>query len=82
MRLIVRYALVVAAVGCSLGKSARANPIEFLDRIVGFAEEAFEDTLEQTGATPNGPPPFRVGLMLPKSGSAAKPPRASPVAGK
>ena len=68
MRLNVHYALIIAAVACMPAVSARANPIEFLDRIVGFAEEAFEDTLEQAGATANTPPPFRVGLMLPKSG--------------
>ena len=68
MRQNVHYALIVAAVACLPTVSARANPIEFLDRIIGFAEETVEDTLEQTGATPNGPPPFRVGLMLPKSG--------------
>lgn len=68
MRLNVHYALIIAAVACLPAVPARANPIEFLDRIIGFAEETFEDTLAPTGAGPQGPPPFRVGLMLPKAG--------------
>jgi branched-chain amino acid transport system substrate-binding protein len=68
MRRYVHPALIIALAASLPAASARANPIEFLDRIMGFAEEAFEDTVERTGVVPDGPPPFRVGLMLPRSG--------------
>lgn len=72
MHRYTQYALITALIAAAPAMPARANPVEFLDRIVTFAEEALSEALPQslleTGADSNGPPPFRVGLMLPKSG--------------
>lgn len=72
MRLHAHYALIAALIAAAPVSTARANPVEFLDRIVTFAEDALSETLPQSlldvGADPDAPPPFRVGLMLPKSG--------------
>lgn len=72
MRRHAHYALIVTVLAAAPALPARANPVEFLDRIVTFAEDALNETLPQsllqTSSDPNGPPPFRVGLMLPKSG--------------
>ncbi len=72
MRLYAQYALI-AVVIAPLAATApavpvRAGPIEFLDRLTDFAEETLEKTLDQASGTPDGPPPFRIGLMLPRSG--------------
>ena len=63
MRRYVRLVPVIALMAAAPGP-ADANAMEFLDRIVGFAGDA----LKATERPPDGPPPFRVGLMLPKSG--------------
>jgi ABC-type branched-subunit amino acid transport system substrate-binding protein len=72
MRRYTQYALSTALIAAAPAMPARANPVEFLDRIVTCAEEALSEALPQslleTGTDSNGPPPFRVGLMLPKSG--------------
>jgi branched-chain amino acid transport system substrate-binding protein len=72
MHRYTHYALIATLIAAAPAMPARANPVEFLDRIVTFAEEALTEALPQslleTGTDPNGPPPFRVGLMLPKSG--------------
>ena len=54
MRLNVWNTLIVVAVIRLTAVPTRANPIEFLDRIVGFAEETFENTFERTGRRPKG----------------------------
>ncbi|MDE0794082.1 MAG: ABC transporter substrate-binding protein [Alphaproteobacteria bacterium] len=72
MHRYTQYALITALIAAAPAMPARANPVEFLHRIVTFAEEALSEALPQslleTGADSNGPPPFRVGLMLPKFG--------------
>ncbi|MFT7571344.1 MAG: branched-chain amino acid transport system substrate-binding protein [Paracoccaceae bacterium] len=72
MRRHTYYALIAALIAAAPAVPAHANPVEFLDRIVTFAERTLSETLPrsflETGADPKGPPPFRVGLMLPKSG--------------
>lgn len=64
MRHFVPFAVIAAVATAAPILSVRANPMEFLDRILDFAEE----TLEETTGDPNAVPPFRVGLLLPKSG--------------
>lgn len=64
MRRYIHFVLIAAIAAATPALSARANPMEFLDRILEFAE----DTLDQKTRDPNAPPPFRVGLLLPKSG--------------
>lgn len=72
MRLHVHHALIAALIAplaaAAPAAPAHANPIEFLDRIVSFAEDTVETTIWQATGAPEGPPPFRIGLMLPKSG--------------
>ncbi|MGB0629285.1 MAG: ABC transporter substrate-binding protein [Alphaproteobacteria bacterium] len=63
MRRYVRLIPFVALLAATPG-AANANAMEIFDRVVGFAE----DTFKATQRAPDGPPPFRVGLMLPKSG--------------
>ena len=55
---------MIPAIALATVAPGPANALEFLDRIVGFAE----DTFDQARRPPDGPPPFRVGLMLPTSG--------------
>ena len=57
----VRLIPVIALFAAPLGP---AHALEILDRVVGFAEDAFKATQR----APDGPPPLRVGLMLPQSG--------------
>lgn len=64
MRPYVPIALIMALLASAPQDGARANPMEFLDRVLDFAEE----TLGEQARDPNAPPPFRVGLLLPKSG--------------
>lgn len=64
MRRHFHFTLILAAAS-AIAFPATANAIEFLDRIVEFTEDA----LKQAQRNPDGPPPFRVGLMLPKSGA-------------
>lgn len=72
MRRHTRYALIAALIAAIPVIPTRANAVEFLDRIVTFAEDTLNKTLPPSfrdiGADPNGPPPFYVALMLPKSG--------------
>ena len=76
MRRHAQYVLIAALTAAAPAIPARAGPVEFLDRIVTFAGETLNGTLNETlsgsflktGADPDGPPPFRVALMLPKSG--------------
>jgi len=63
MRRYVRLAAFVALLVAFPGV-ANANALEFLDRLIQDAENAFKTVQRK----PGGPPPFRVGLMLPKSG--------------
>ncbi len=63
MRRYVRLAAFVALLAAFPGV-ANANALEFLDRLIQDAENAFKTVQRK----PGGPPPFRVGLMLPKSG--------------
>lgn len=64
MRRFVPFVLLSAVAVSAPTATAYANPMEFLDRILDFAE----DTLDEQTRDPNAPPPFRVGLLLPKSG--------------
>lgn len=64
MRRYARFALIAAIAAAAPVTPARANPMEFLDRVIDFAE----DTFDQKTRDPNAPAPFRVGLLLPKSG--------------
>jgi hypothetical protein len=59
------YFMLILAAASVIAVPAPASAIEFLDRIVKFTEDA----VKQTRRNPDGPPPFRVGLMLPKSGA-------------
>jgi len=76
MRRHAQHILIAVLIAAAPAIPARAGPAEFLDRIVTFAGKTlngtFKDTLSgsflKTGADPDGPPPFRVALMLPKSG--------------
>lgn len=72
MRCRKHLVLIATLIGATPMLPARANPVEFLDRVVTFAEDALNETLPRSlldsAADPDGPPPFRVGLMLPKSG--------------
>ena len=59
------YFMLILAAASVIAVPAPASAIEFLDRIVKFTEDA----VKQTRRNPDGPPPFRVGLMLSKSGA-------------
>ena len=72
MRRHVQYALIAVLIAPLAATApavpARAGPIEFLDRLADFAEETLEQTIDEASGAPDGPPPFRIGLMLPRSG--------------
>lgn len=59
-----RYVRLIPAIALFVAPLGPAQAFEILDRVVGFAEDA----LKATQRPPDGPPPFRVGLMLPRSG--------------
>ena len=59
-----RYVRFIPAIALFAALPGPAQAFEILDRVVGFAEDA----LKATQRAPDGPPPFRVGLMLPQSG--------------
>ena len=58
------YVRLIPVIALFAAPSGPANALEILDRVVGFAEDAFEATQR----APDGPPPLRVGFMLPQSG--------------
>ena len=72
MRRHAQYILIAALIAAVPVIPVRANPVEFLDRIVTFTADtlngSFSGSLRKTRIDPNGPAPFRVALMLPKSG--------------
>ena len=72
MRRHAQYILIAALIAAVPVIPVRANPVEFLDRIVTFAGDtlngAFSGSPRKTRIDPNGPAPFRVAMMLPKSG--------------
>ena len=48
----------------SLPRRGPRTRLRFWTALCGFAEDAFKATQH----APDGPPPFRIGLMLPQSG--------------
>ena len=59
-----RYVRLIPVIALFAAPPGPVHALEILDRVVGFAEDA----LKASQHTPDGPPPFRVGLMLPQSG--------------
>ena len=72
MRRHAQYIMIAALIAAVPVIPVRANPVEFLDRIVTFTADtlngAFSGSPRKTRIDPCGPTPFRVALMLPKSG--------------
>jgi branched-chain amino acid transport system substrate-binding protein len=76
MRRHAQYILIAALIAGAPAVPARANPVEFLDRIITFAGETLDGALNETlsgplregGSNADASSPFRVALMLPKSG--------------